>query len=105
LEHSQASFNYNPVEVDGGADHTSFVIRRHDGVQWNDVSRTGYSSGSFDANFLTDFGTFAYGALVTNDITASVMTAGGSISPAGVTAVPYDGSQSFTITPDIGYSV
>ncbi|MFZ4622548.1 MAG: hypothetical protein ACOYNS_18430, partial [Bacteroidota bacterium] len=102
---SMASFYYSPAEVDGGADHNSFVIRRHDGVLWNPESRTGWSSSSFDANFLSTFGTFAYGALVTNDITSSVMTSGGSIYPAGTTAVSYDGSQSYSINPDVGYNI
>ncbi|MFZ4622414.1 MAG: hypothetical protein ACOYNS_17760, partial [Bacteroidota bacterium] len=102
---SMVSFYYNPAEVDGGADYNTFVIKRHDGIQWNTVSRTGLGDGRFDAEPFTDFGTFAYGALVTNDITASVMTSGGSISPAGITAVSYDGNQSYSITPDVGFTV
>ena len=43
-------------------------------------------------------------SLRTNTITASA-GAGGSISPSGATAVNYNGSQTYTITPSAGYSI
>ena len=43
-------------------------------------------------------------AIDTFTITASAGT-NGAISPAGVTTVNYGGSQTYTITPDIGYHV
>lgn len=33
------------------------------------------------------------------------MTAGGSITPAGITSVSYNANQSYSITPDVGYSI
>jgi uncharacterized repeat protein (TIGR02543 family) len=41
---------------------------------------------------------------ISNTITASAGT-GGSISPSGSVSVNYDASQTFTITPNTGYSI
>ena len=95
------------VAFDGSV---AYTIAADSGYQIVDVTVNGSSVGavtSYTFTNVTNTSTIdvTFEALASSyDITASAGT-GGSISPSGVTAVDLNANQSYTITPDAGYTV
>jgi predicted ester cyclase len=96
-----------PQSVDYGSDR-EFTFTPDPHYHIADVLVDDVSVGavaSYDFTSVTSNHTIAASfAIDTNSITASA-GANGSISSAGVSAVPYGADKSFTITPDAGYHV
>jgi uncharacterized repeat protein (TIGR02543 family) len=87
----------------------SYTITPNAGYQVVGVLVDGSSVGavtSFDFTNVTANHTISASfALDTFTITATTADTNGFINPAGVTTIPLGGSQSYTITPDVGYHI
>jgi PKD repeat protein len=98
---------YGAVSVDAGANQT-FTITPSVGYHVLDVLVDGVSVGAIVSYTFTNVAAAhtiaASFAIETFVITAS-SGAGGTITPSGAVSVDYDGSQVFTITPNVGYHV
>ncbi len=97
----------SPVVAHG--DDMSFLIVPDAHFHILDVAVDGVSLGAIGSYTFADVtapghtiaATFG---IDTNDITASA-GAGGTVAPAGVTPVPWGGSQAYTITPDANFHI
>jgi hypothetical protein len=96
-----------PVRVDYGAGQ-QFTVIADTGYHVAAVSIDGVSQGAITSYTFMDVQSAhtisATFAINTYTITPAAGT-GGSISPSGAVSVNYGGSQTFTITPNTGYSV
>ena len=103
----QATFNYQPADLDGTADPNALLARVWNGSAWSSASTGATTTTSIVVTGLSTAtaGTqYAFGNLPSFVITASA-GANGGISPSGSVSVPSGGSQSFTITPSAGFGV
>jgi hypothetical protein len=99
-----ATLNFAPGDLDGGAATGSFIVGKYTGGTWSIPTVGTRTSTSTQATGMTSFGDFAVGELLTLTITASA-GANGTVTPAGATTVSYGGSQSYTIAPATGYHI
>ncbi len=103
----QATLNFQPSDLDGTADPSSFLARVWNGSAWSPVAPGASTATSLVLTGLsaaTPGTQYVMGNLPSFTITASA-GANGSITPSGAVSVPMFGNQSFTITPAAGFSV
>jgi hypothetical protein len=98
-----ATFNFEPGDVDGGANTANLLVARYDGA-WTTLAAGTRTSTSTQATGVTAFSDFAVAEEATHTITASAGT-GGTIAPIGDVPVTDGASQGFTMTPDPGYYI
>jgi hypothetical protein len=96
-----ATFQFDPADVDAGATPANFVLRRYASGSWSALTPGTLTATSSQATGVTGFGDFAIGQTASFTITASA-GALGSITPNGAVSVPYGGNQSFTIAANAG---
>ena len=101
---SDITFTFVAGDVDGGANTSNFLIGKYDDPTWTLPTVGTKTATSTQATGVISFSEFAIAELGNFTITAS-SDANGSITPSGSVSVAYNGSQSFTFTPNTGYHV
>ena len=101
---ADATLHFVPEDLDGGADTIGFRVGKYDALDWSLPTVGARTPTSIAATGLTSFSEFAVAELLGFTITATA-GAGGAIDPSGAVPVGYGGSQSFAITPDLGYHI
>jgi hypothetical protein len=99
-----AVFNFDPLDVDAGANTANLSARRYASGAWSAPVTGTRTATSTQATGVTAFGDFALGETASFTITASA-GAGGTITPSGAVSVGYGGVQSFAIGPNAGFSI
>lgn len=97
-----ATFSFDPTDIDSGANTNNFTLWRHNGGSWVDLVEGTRTATSTQGIGIDGFQTFAIGQLNTFTITPTA-SAGGNISPNIATEVPSGGNLNVTITPDAGF--
>jgi hypothetical protein len=100
---ADATFYYPAGEVDLGANTAAFAVAKYDAPNWTYPTVGTRTSTSTQATGMTSFSEFAIGELQSWTITVT-QGLNGTIAP-GTTTVLQGGSQSFTVTPDLGYGI
>ncbi len=99
-----ATFTFDPTDIDSGANTNNFTLWRHNGGSWIDIVEGTRTATSTQGIGIDGFQTFAVGQLNTFTITPSA-SAGGNISPNIATEVPSGGNLNVTITADAGFHI
>jgi hypothetical protein len=98
-----ATFTFAPSDLDPGVNTNALVVGSYNFATWALPTIGTRTPTSIQVTGITNLPTFQI-AEPTFAIVASA-GAGGSISPSGTVTLPYNGSQSFTITPDPGHVI
>ena len=105
---SNGGISPNGVNTYNSGDSSTYTITPNANYHISDVTVDGSSVGALTeytfTNITTNHTISASFAIDTYNITASAGS-NGSINPVGVTTVNYADSQTYTITPDIGYNI
>ncbi|MDP1675252.1 MAG: invasin domain 3-containing protein, partial [Bacteroidota bacterium] len=96
-----ATMNFVPSDLDGGATTGNFIVAKKDGGTWTRPTVGTQTATSTQATGLSSMSDFAVGELATFTLTSSAVN--GSITPSGVTTKDYGTSQQFTFSPTTGY--
>ncbi|MFI5253639.1 MAG: T9SS type A sorting domain-containing protein [Bacteroidota bacterium] len=104
FDNYSATLNWDPTDVDGGANTANFVVAKYDNPIWTLPTSSGQTPTSISATGLTSFSDFAAGELQTYTITSSAGP-NGSISPTPSVDVVKHVDQAFTITPSANYHI
>src|SRR5262249_49137106 len=99
-----ATFSWIAGDVDAGATPDSFEVRSFDGANWGAAGTASRTPTSIQSTGQTIFGDFAVGELTNWTITSS-SGANGTISPLGAISVKHGNDLTFTMIPDLHYTV